>query len=107
MITVLSGKVDYSETEPSRWTLIIEFFDDKNIIVRPKGSSETGGKCGPGLGTFTESEIKYVCKFNSPNDKGEIFNLNRFSGLYEKHILETKLHGFYKPQAHAIIRKKI
>ena len=78
-----TGKVDYSETQPSRWTLVIEFFDDKNIIVRPKGSSETGGKCGPGLGTFTESEIKYVCKFNSPNEKGEIFNLNRFSGLYE------------------------
>ena len=29
-------KIDYSETEPSRWTLIIEFFDDKNIIVRPR-----------------------------------------------------------------------
>ena len=78
-----TNKVDYSEVKPSRWTLVIEFLDDENIIVRPQASAESGGKCGPGLGTFNENEIRYVCKHTKVDEKGEIFVLNRFSGLYE------------------------
>ena len=39
-----TNKVDYSEVKPSRWTLVIEFLDDENIIVRPQASAESGGK---------------------------------------------------------------
>jgi len=104
-----TGKINYSETVPSRWTLIIEFLDEKNIIVRPKGSSESGGKCGPGLGTFSESEIKYVCKFQGPKDKGEIFNLNRYSGLYESEtFIGSKTQWFLQTAGRCeLSRKKI
>tara|TARA_B100000989_G_C19338592_1_gene383997 strand:+ start:50 stop:442 length:393 start_codon:yes stop_codon:yes gene_type:complete len=78
--------IEYEPTKPSRWSAVIEIVSPGKVIGRFIGSSETGNKWSPYVGTIDDIQIKMNHKLFKIDDRGIDFNLDLISGLYEENM---------------------
>ena len=78
--------IKYKELKPSRWSAVIEITSPGKVIGRFIGSSETGNKWSPYVGTIDDIQIKMNHKVFKIDDRGIDFNLDLISGLYEENM---------------------
>ncbi len=78
--------IEYKSIKPSRWSAVIEIVSPGKVIGRFIGSSETGNKWSPYVGTIDDIQIKMNHKLFKIDDRGIDFNLDLISGLYEENM---------------------
>lgn len=78
--------IEYSEVKPSRWSGVIEITSPGKVIGRFIGSSETGYKWSPYVGTIDDVQIRMNHKQIKVDERGVDFNLDLISGLYEENM---------------------
>ena len=78
--------IEYKSVKPSRWSAVIEITSPGKVIGRFIGSSETGYKWSPYVGTIDDVQIRMNHKQIKVDERGVDFNLDLISGLYEENM---------------------